>query len=138
MNKTVLIIVIVLLVGIGGYFLLRGGYGGDQAPTSGTVEEKIVSEGTEVKEFTISGTEYSFSPSSITISAGDQVKISFENTGRILHNLIIEELGIGTGTISAGQTDTIEFIAPASGTYTFSCSVPGHAVSGMLGDLIVE
>lgn len=146
MNKAIIIIAIVLLVIIGGYFLLRGGYQ-DSTPVSSltpapevnteTIEEKNISD-SEVKEFTILGTEYNFSPSSITISAGDQVKIILENNGKISHNFVIKDLGIGTKIIGSGQTDIIEFIAPVSGTYTFICSIPGHAVAGMLGDLIVE
>lgn len=91
-----------------------------------------------VKEFTISGTEYSFNPSSITVSTGDRVKITFQNIGRAPHNLTIEGLGVSTRTIRSGQTDTIEFTALTPGTYTFICSVPGHAAAGMVGNLIVE
>lgn len=92
-----------------------------------------------VKEFTVLGTEYSFNPSLITtVSAGERVKITFKNEGRAPHNLIIEGLGIATKLIGPGETDTVEFTAPASGTYTFLCSVPGHRASGMEGQLIVE
>lgn len=92
----------------------------------------------QVKEFSVSGTEYSFSPSSITVNAGDQVRITFKNNGRAIHNLIIEGLGVGTKTIGVGQADIVEFIAPASGTYTFFCSVSGHRAAGMEGSLKVE
>lgn len=145
MNNTIIIIIILVAI-IGGYFLLRGSYQAPapvSAPTPApgvspdSVKEKNVSD-SKAKEFTISGTEYSFSPSSITISAGDQVTISFKNTGRALHNLVVSQLGIGTRTIGAGQTDTIEFTAPASGTYTFFCSVSGHRAAGMEGSLKVE
>lgn len=91
-----------------------------------------------VKELTISGTEYSFSPVSITVQEGDQVKITFRNDGSIIHNFKISELEVGTKTISPGQTDTIEFTAPVSGTYTIFCSVPGHRAAGMKGSLKVE
>lgn len=147
MNKTILIIVVILIVIVGGYFLFKGGYKAP-APVSsptpapgvapGTVEEKVVSDGTEVKEFTVSGTEYSLSPSSIEVSAGDQVKITFRNTGSIIHNFQISGLGVGTRTINPGQTDTIEFTAPSSGTYSFFCSVSGHRAAGMEGSLRVE
>lgn len=141
MSKTILIIVIILVVVIGGYFLLKGGYQAS-APTSTpevtALEEEILPPTGQVKEFTVSGTEYSFSPSSITVSAGDRVKITFRNDGRIGHNFVVRDLGIGTRTIGPGQTDTIEFTTPQSGTYTFICSVPGHAVAGMVGDLEVE
>lgn len=166
MNKTILIIVVVLLgclIGIGGYFFLKSSYQ-TSAPVStltpasgvdtGTVEEKIISEETsevtaseeitpssvssEEKEFTVSGTEYKFNPSSITVKTGDQVKIIFKNDGRLRHNLVIEGLGISTRTIGADQTDIVEFTAPASGTYTIFCSISGHRLAGMEGLLKVE
>ena len=147
MNKTIIIIIIILIVVIGGYFLLRGEYQDSNlvsAPTPasgvdpGTVEEKIVSDGTGIKEFTVSGTEYSFNPSSLDVKAGEQIKIIFKNDGKAKHNLVIEELGIKTRTIGVGQTDILEFIAPSSGTYVFSCSIPGHQAAGMEGSLRVE
>ena len=136
---------------VAGYFLLRDGYQAPtQAPTPApgispeTVEEKIASDETQeatipaVREFTVFGDEYSFSPSSITVKAGEQVKITFKNTGRANHNLVVEGLGISTKTIGGGKSDMIEFAAPASGTYTFFCSVSGHRAAGMKGSLIVE
>lgn len=147
---------LVILV-IGGYFLLRGGYQAS-APASGisqeSIEEKIVPEETpeattpedrisppallEVKEITVVGAEMFFSPSTVTVQAGQQVKINFQNEGSTIHNLIIEGLGISTKTIGDGQIDVIEFTAPTSGTYAIFCSVPGHRAAGMEGSLIVE
>lgn len=95
-------------------------------------------EAPQAREITVSGTEYRFSPGSITVSAGERVKVTFKNTGSILHNFVVKDLGISTKTIGSGQTDTIEFTAPQSGTYTFICSVPGHQVAGMEGSLEVE
>lgn len=91
-----------------------------------------------VKEFVVSGNEFSFSPSTITVKAGEKVKIIFENNGRTPHNLVIEGLGISTKVIGGGKTDIIEFIAPTSGTYVILCSVPGHRAAGMEGQLRVE
>jgi len=148
MNKAILIIIIVIgLVLVGGYFFLRGGY---QAPTPEipgeeiTTEEEITSEeeisiSTQpVKEITVSGTEFRFNPSEITVSAGERVRIIFKNEGRVIHDFVIENLGIRTKVIREGQTDTIEFEAPQPGTYIFYCSVSGHREAGMEGRLIVE
>lgn len=148
MNKIILIVVIILLVGIGGYFFLKGGYQTPtptSAPTSSptpapgvnpeTVEEKIVS---GIKEITIISTEFNFNPSAVTVEAGEEVRIVFENAGKTSHNLVIEGLEVKTKTISGGQTDTIEFTVTNSGTYTFFCSIPGHRVAGMEGNLKVE
>lgn len=135
MNKTILILVVAMLAVIGGYFILQGN--SQQSP-----EEKTSSpeEGVTIisREFVVEGKEYSFSPSSVSVNAGERVRVTFKNTGGAVHNFVIQDLGVGTRTISPGQTDTVEFTAPSSGTYTFICSVPGHAIGGMLGDLLVK
>jgi len=144
MNKLVLIIAVVLAVIIGGYFILRGKYqapiSAPTAPAATTPSETtgLSAPASAVKEFTISGTEFSLNPASINVKAGDRVKIIFKNIGRAPHNWTIEGLGVSTKTIGGGQTDTIEFTASASGTYSIFCSVPGHRAAGMEGQLIVE
>lgn len=108
------------------------------APEEVTPASEEVTFPSAIKEITVSGTEYSFSPPSIIVSAGEKVKIIFRNEGRVIHDLVIKELNVGTRMIGSGQTDTVEFTAPTSGTYTFICSVPGHTAAGMRGDLIVK
>lgn len=44
---------------------------------------------------------------------------------------------VHTKMLGGGQTDTIEFEAPAPGTYTFMCTFPGHYAL-MQGKFIVE
>ena len=140
MNKIILIIVIILIVLVGGYFLFKGGYQSPTTPTStevGAPEQEGVGTA-EVKEITVVGTEFAFSPSAISVQAGEKVELIFKNEGRASHNLVIEGLGVSTKTIGGGKTDIIEFTAPVSGTFTFFCSIPGHRSSGMEGSLIVE
>lgn len=150
-SKYIGIAIIVLLVAVGGYLLLRGGY---QAPTpvptpTPTVAPKETAQPTEtpsttqtptsgVTEISVSGTEFSFSPASISVKAGERVKITFRNIGKASHNLALEGLGVTTKTIGTEQTDVVEFTAPSSGTYNFFCSVPGHRTAGMEGRLKVE
>jgi plastocyanin len=103
-NKTFWIIVVILFGSFIGYFLMRG----YRAPTPTTPpptapkEEVTPTLETPVKEITVVGTEFSFNPSSITLSAGERVKIIFKNEGKAPHNLIIQGLGIGTRTIGGG------------------------------------
>ena len=145
-----------LLIGIGVFvgavllvfLLLRGGY---QAPTTQQVpapgatgvEEMVVTPDAEetageVREITVSGSEYSFSPSSITVGEGERIRLTFKNTGNLPHNLTVEGLGIATRTISGGATNTVEFVVEESGTYTTFCSVGNHRSLGMEGELSVE
>jgi len=143
MNKIVLIIVVIVFLGIGGYFLLGGGYQ-YQVPTSTSevdketiiaLDEASIS---DVKEIIVIGTEFAFHPSSIEVSAGEKVKIVFRNEGKFIHNLLIEGLGVGTKTITSGAVDDIEFTAPLAGVYNLYCSVSGHREAGMEGEFISQ
>lgn len=139
------IIIVVLVIIVGGYFLLRGSY---QAPAPTVIPEKTEAPtetpsttqapASGVTEISVVGTEFNFNPASISVKAGERVKLTFKNSGRAPHNLFIEGLNIGTKTIGGGQTDVVEFTAPSSGTHTFFCSIPGHRASGMEGNLKVE
>ena len=91
----------------------------------------------EVKEIRVRGGEFRFNPTSITVNKGDRVKIVFENVGSIIHDLGIDGYG-RTQIISAGSTDTIEFVADKAGTFDMWCSVAGHRDAGMEGSFVVE
>lgn len=90
----------------------------------------------QVREITVTASNFNFNPSTIQVKSGEKVKIIFKSQEGI-HNLAFKELGIGTKTIGSGE-DSLEFTAPNPGSYAFSCSVPGHAEAGMKGSLIVE
>ncbi|MDY6770679.1 MAG: thioredoxin domain-containing protein [Candidatus Nanohaloarchaea archaeon] len=114
-----------------------------------TIIERKLDGGTETtgaggasvdRRITVSGTEYSFSPSTITVEKGQTVKVTFTNTGSIPHNLRIPALGVGSSTIRAGGSDSFTFTAPRSGTFPirFVCSLPGHSENGMRGRLTLR
>lgn len=91
-----------------------------------------------VREIVVEGDEFSFSPESLDLTKGEKVKLTFKNTGKFPHNFVIDELEVTTKTIAGGATDTIEFTAEKSGTFSFYCSVGNHRAQGMVGDLSVE
>ena len=68
-----------------------------------------------------------------------KVTIDFDNPSAIPHNAVIEKDGkeiAGTEVITeAKESVSVELEA---GTYTFLCTVPGHAEAGMQGTLTVE
>ena len=121
-----------------------------QSPTSSVIPQAppptpvptppppVVVQTPSVREITVVGDEFLFNPKNMSIKAGERVRLTFKNEGRVIHNWIIEGQGIGTQTIAGGATTTIEFTAPASGQYTVFCSVPGHRERGMMGTLAVE
>lgn len=90
------------------------------------------------KEITVTGRDFSFDPSTITVNKGDTVRITFINEGTFPHNFAISVLGVGTKTIQPGQRDVITFTADQVGQYKFMCTVPGHADQGMVGTVVVK
>jgi len=101
-------------------------------------EEAVESTTGETVEVQIVGNEYSFTPSNLEINKGDKIILTFRNTGKIPHNLVIDELGISTKSVWRGQSDTVEFVATESGTLRYYCSIGNHAALGMTGSLEVK
>lgn len=145
-----LIIVVVLVIG---FWFLKGRSQVQNLtktlpiPTAKTVQEPVTPPLTqdtttetqaEVREVRVDGDEFSFSPASISVAAGERIRLTFNNIGTFPHNFMIDELSVATETIPPGSSDTVEFTADQSGTFTFYCSVGNHRAQGMEGSLEIE
>ena len=65
--------------------------------------------------------------------------IDFDNPAALEHNVAIEQDGkeiAVSETLTEGKTSVSADLA--AGTYTFICTVPGHAEAGMEGTLTVK
>jgi len=85
-----------------------------------------------------SPTELKFDKAELTSKPG-KVTIDFENPAPLEHNVAIEQGGKQIAVselIAEGKTTVSAELAP--GTYTFLCTVPGHAEAGMEGELTVR
>jgi plastocyanin len=96
--------------------------------------------------------DFRFDPNSITVQSGADVTINFQNAGALEHNWMLVSqavdvasateadalAGANTGVLGAGESTSITFTAPPAGTYTVVCTVPGHAVGGMVGTFISQ
>jgi|SRR3989344_2198693 len=102
--------------------------------TDSPVEEMIV---LGVKEFTVSGQNFSFTPSLVTVKYGDRVKITFNNTGGF-HDFKIDEFGVAAKQAQSPATEVLEFTADKVGSFEYYCSVGSHRAMGMKGTLKVE
>jgi plastocyanin len=83
-------------------------------------------------------TEIAFDKTSLTSKPG-KVTIDFTNPASIEHDVAIEKEGkeiAKSELITQGKTSVSADLAP--GTYTFLCTVPGHAEAGMEGVLTVR
>ncbi len=90
-----------------------------------------------VKEFTVTGQNFSFSPAVINVKKGDVVKITFKN-GDGFHDFRIDEFKVSTHQIKTGEEETVTFIADKTGIFQYYCSVGKHRAMGMWGTLTVE
>jgi plastocyanin len=85
-----------------------------------------------------SPTALAFDTTELEAKAGE-VTIDFNNPAPIPHNVVIEEDGkelAGFEPIAEGEESVSADLKP--GTYTFLCTVPGHAEAGMEGELVVK
>jgi len=90
-----------------------------------------------VREFTIIGQNYRFSPSEMRARKGETVRVIFKSSD-MTHDWRIDELGLATKILPAGQQETLEFVAEQAGEFEYYCSVGDHKTKGMIGKLIVE
>ena len=75
----------------------------------------------QVREFTVSGSRYAFSPASISVNKNDLVKITF-TAQDMAHSFTIDDYRI-VKRAGAGQTVTFEFRADRAGSFTFYCNL---------------
>lgn len=78
---------------------------------------------------------YSFTPGTITATAGEAITINF-GTVSGTHIFDIDELNVHQSITAGGS---VTFMAPSTpGTYTYYCSVGSHRSMGMEGTLVVN
>lgn len=98
-------------------------------------------------------TDFMFSPTQFTVPAGQEITLDANNSGAVIHNFIIMNLGQTAGTeytkeddanvywkleLPAGASTTTTFTAPAEpGEYEVICSTPGHLQAGMVAKMTV-
>ncbi len=92
----------------------------------------------ETLELAADPSQIAFDTTTLTSKPG-KVTIDFDNPATLEHNVAIEQNGKQIAiseTIAKGRTSVAADLAP--GTYTFLCTVPGHAEAGMEGTLTVR
>lgn len=143
----VLIVVALLFVAYGVfYYIGKKTVAPSQTAVSPTVTTAVTtapssaspSSATSAVQVTVTGTEFAFTPSVITVTKGQTVQVTFKNAGTFPHNFTIADLGVKSATVQAGQQTTVTFTPDKTGSFTFICSVPGHEARGMKGTLTVK
>ncbi len=109
--------------------------------------------GPGTSEISTAMTEFAFTPSSSSVSAGSEVTLTLTNDGTVDHNWVLMDAGYTVTTpfddadrakvfaetsLAAGDSATFTFTAPSeAGTHQVVCSIPGHLEAGMEASLTV-
>ena len=116
-----------------------GGGGSDTAKSSGDSGARadktalVTPDGPKIE---VSAKEFGFTPSTLTMKAGQPAVIVLKNDGSIEHDFSVSDAGFKLA-VPAGQTGQKVLTIPKPGTYQFHCSVPGHEGAGMKGTISV-
>ena len=149
MNPMMIGVVVVGVLLVGGFALFTNKGSNSQTETSTTQIPSVTSRPTAtnspvgtttqsgVKEFTMTAKKFDFTPSTITVSEGDRVKLTVTAVD-VPHGFSIDELGIKQD-IEVGKPTTVEFVASKKGAFRFYCSLfCGQGHKEMEGELIVK
>ena len=79
----------------------------------------------------VTAREFSYKLSRKTVPRGATVRFVVHNAGNLAHDFVIAKNR--TKLLAPGATQTLTVKFPKAGTFTFLCSVPGHAKVGMKG-----
>jgi uncharacterized cupredoxin-like copper-binding protein len=96
-------------------------------------------DGTQAVTLTVDNS-MSFEPSTINLHAGEPVQLNLKNNGQMPHDFTLTE-GVSEPvkiTATGGKTASVTFTVTTPGTYSFDCSMPGHAAAGMRGTITVQ
>jgi plastocyanin len=82
---------------------------------------------------TITAEDFSFDPTEVSLTAGEEATLEVENAGNVGHNLTIEDLDVDADVGAGGSTSVS--VTPDAGEYEFYCGFhPGQ----MTGTLTVD
>ena len=86
----------------------------------------------------------------ITANVGDKIIFDVVNDGKSFHAFGVtadeegfegifpgSEIAAATNPLKGGESGTSEFIPTEPGTYYYICTVPGHRMQGMVGEIVV-
>lgn len=136
-------IIIVIAIVLAGWWIIRStvvvpGTTGTTQSTESVATTTSEQSDTQSETVTISGSEFSYEPATISAKVGQSVTVVYTNVGKYPHDFVIDELGVKSQTIKAGETETFTFTPSKAGTFAFYCSLPNHREKGMVGTLSVQ
>jgi plastocyanin len=118
---------------MGGFgYSMMGGYG------RWSYSNDVVPQRTPVpvdQEIHLEAVNFRFDPATITVKAGETVRLVIANKDGVPHNLYSADVALGYSLLPAGQVQSVTFTAPATpGTYLAACTF--HP--GMTLEIVVQ
>ena len=113
----------------------------------------------EAQAIAITASDIKFDQTQFTVTANQPVKLSYTNTGQLVHDFSILKIAVTdvsdegdhahsmTGmaetpdlhiAVEAGGVSILYFTPTMPGIYEFFCTVEGHKAAGMVGQLVVK
>lgn len=93
------------------------------------------------QQISLTVSEFQISPNTITVTQGQPVHFTVNNTGKFPHSISFEKNGkfltVFAKPIAAGQTGEADFTFEESGNWVMFCPVATHAENGMTGQALV-
>ncbi len=147
MGMTVILIIVILVVvlGIAGFVIYKSSKKAmvpAPAPTESMMKKESptpAETGAMMMEqkITVTGSNFAFSPNTITAKKGQKVTVTFKSDGGF-HDFAIDEFNVKSDIVGSGKSVDVSFTPDKTGTFEFYCSVGNHRAMGMVGKLIVQ
>lgn len=138
---------LLVIVVVGGviYYVNSKGYAPatqpSATPTSSVVsppaETSSAMTDTNVKVVDMEAGSFYYKPSVIEVVKGQKIKIVMKSVS-MMHDFVIDELGVKLPIVKNGDTGTVEFTADKIGTFEYYCSVGQHRANGQVGKITIR
>lgn len=116
------ILIIVVILGVFGYFLFRSSYGPQEQPTPASQQTEVI------EQNTVSISNFSFDPEGISVKAGTEV--TFTNNDSVSHTITGDNFD--SGEFEPGES--YKKVFDNTGTFDYFCKIHPY----MKGEVIVK
>ncbi len=137
-------IVLAIVAILGGAIYFTQNKSSEQSPTKmqseqATTQTDTNSESVETSDVTVIEMEagsFYYTPNVITAKKGEKIRIVMKSVS-MMHDFVIDELGVKMPVVKDGDTGTVEFVADKVGSYEYYCSVGQHRANGQSGTITI-
>ena len=144
--NTYVVLGLIAVIGIAGFILMNRNVQAPEIPvqteTIPPASEQSVSQQvdqtntTDTVSIDMEAGGFYFTPNEISVKKGQKVQINL-TAKDMMHDFNIDELGVKSETVKAGNSTVIEFTADSVGSFEYYCSVGEHRANGQVGTLTV-